>query len=53
MKKSEKNHPGSPRKLGLDRETLRRLEPAELHGVQTGLMPDVTSGCCSRITTKP
>lgn len=52
MKKSDKNHPGSPRKLGLDRETLRRLEPAELQGIQTALL-DLSSGCGPRITTKP
>lgn len=55
MKKLETKHRGTPgNKLGLHRETLRHLDPAELRQMNAGLMAaDVSSPCGPPITTNP
>jgi len=55
MKKTEINHRGThPKKLGLHRETLRCLEPAEMRQLQAGrLEVAISSPCLPSITTHP
>lgn len=55
MKKMETEHRDTPeRKLGLHRETLRRLDPAELRQMGGGRMAvDISSPCGPPITTNP
>jgi hypothetical protein len=55
MKKLETKHRGTPgNKLGLHRETLRRLDPAELRQMNAGRMAvAVSSPCGPPVTTHP
>jgi hypothetical protein len=55
MKKTEIKHPGTPHKrLGLHRETLRHLDPAEMRRIQAGrLEAAISSPCLPSITTHP
>ncbi len=55
MKKTEIKHRGTPhKKLGLHRETLRCLEPAEMRQLQAGRMEAaISSPCLPSITTHP
>lgn len=55
MKKLETQHRGTPgKKLGLHRETLRRLDPAELRQMNAGQMAvDISSPCGPPVTTDP
>jgi hypothetical protein len=55
MKKMETKQRGTAeKKLGLHRETLRRLDPAELRRMDAGRMAvAVSSPCGPPITTNP
>jgi hypothetical protein len=55
MKKTETKHRGTPeKKLGLHRETLRCLGPAELRRMNAGRMEvAISSPCGPPITTHP
>jgi hypothetical protein len=55
MKKTEFKHRDTPhKKLGLHRETLRCLDPAELRRLQAGRQDAaVSSPCLPSITTNP
>lgn len=55
MKKSEIKHRDTAhKKLGLHRETLRRLDPAEMRRIEAGrLEAAISSPCLPTITTHP